>query len=85
VPAGSLKPPATPTLVRTRDLPLKAPHGGLACQERVVTWPGDLRPSGWVGCLFGWLSSQLPDLVPLRGPWVKLERPQPRSGEDERA
>jgi hypothetical protein len=38
-----------------------------------------------VGPLFCGLSSQLPGLVPSRGLWVKLERPQPRSGEDERA
>ena len=58
---------------------------GPVCQERAVVWPGDLRPSGWGWCLFFWFSSQLPGLVPSRGPWVKLERPQPRSGEDERA
>ena len=47
--------------------------------------PVTTRAAG-LGQLFFWiLSSQLPGVFPPRGPGSELERPQPRSGEDERA
>jgi hypothetical protein len=59
-------------------------HKGHQCQEGVRTWPGDYarRRAGLIILLD--LSSQVPGLLAAR-PGVRLERPQPRSGEDERA
>ncbi len=60
-------------------------HEGHWCQEGVVLLPGDLRGVAGLGpdCSPGF-SSQLPGSRRRAG-GVLLERPQPRSGEDERA
>src|SRR5690348_2943771 len=59
-------------------------HKGHHCQEGVRSWPGDYarRRAGLTVLLDP--SSQLP-VLPAARPGVTLERPQPRSGEDERA
>ena len=59
-----------------------SPNGGLRCQQSVLDCPGDLVIAGLALC---WVSSQLLVSVPPRGCGVKLEPPQPRSGEEERA
>jgi len=59
-------------------------HKGHQCQEGVRTWPGDYarRRAGLTVLLDP--SSRLL-VLPAARAGVKLERPQPRSGEDERA
>jgi hypothetical protein len=59
-------------------------HKGHECQEGVRTWPGDYarRRAGLIILLDP--SSQVPGSS-RRAARVRLERPQPRSGEDERA
>jgi hypothetical protein len=59
-------------------------HKGHHCQEGIRTWPGgNARLRAGLTVLLD-PSSQLPGPAAVR-PGVKLERPQPRSGEDERA
>jgi hypothetical protein len=71
---------AKPGRIRARS----GTHKGHRCQEGVRTLPGDQarRRAGLTVLLDP--SSQLPGPAAAR-PGVKLERPQPRSGEDERA
>jgi hypothetical protein len=60
-------------------------HEGPPCQEAALGWPGDLvryRRAGRGLCL--WLFLVAAGLRRCAG-GVQLERPQPRSGEDERA
>ena len=77
--------PADPSEATVRHAyPDSGTHKGHHCQEGVRTWPGDYarRRAGLTILLDP--SSQLPGPAAAQL-GVKLERPQPRSGEDERA
>jgi hypothetical protein len=65
--------------------PVRGTHKGQLCQEGVGHWPAVFTVAAGLGLtvLLG-SSSQLPGSRRRAG-GVKLERPQPRSGEDERA
>jgi hypothetical protein len=78
----------SPSAAVRQAAPMRAPfvtHEGSLCQQSVGIWPGGL--SGVAG--LGWTvledrSLQLPGHVAVQEE-SKLERPEPRSGEDERA
>jgi hypothetical protein len=59
-------------------------HKGHQCQEGVRTWPGDYARRRAGLTVFLDPSSRLPGSS-CRAARVRLERPEPRSGEDERA
>jgi len=65
--------------------PVRGTHKGQLCQEGVGHWPGGFHGVAGLGLTVRMgSSSQLPGSRRRAG-GVKLERPQPRSGEDERA
>jgi len=81
LPAASLVPVSCARNTSARKT-LGGTHEGHWCQGGVMVWPGD-RGCSRADCSSG-SSSQLP-VSRRRVGGVLLERPQPRSGEDERA
>jgi len=71
-------------VARGAQRPLGGTHKGLHCQEGIRIWPGDYvhRRAG-ADCSSGSFLAAARSCRRAGG--VKLERPQPRSGEDERA